>query len=73
MSQDEVVALADTQRSDMLRHISDRILPLQDALELDDISNDELILLRELKSIRVVLSRLDTSKAPDIKWPVLPE
>lgn len=73
LSQNEVVALAETQRSEMLRHISDRILPLQDARELDDISSDELGLLRELKSIRVELSRLDTSKAPDIKWPVLPE
>lgn len=73
LSQEEVIELADTQRSAMLRIISDRILPLQDALELDYITNDELDLLRTLKSIRVELSRLDTSKAPDIKWPVLPE
>lgn len=72
LSQNEVIALANTQRSDMLKLVSNMILPLQDALELDDITSDELDLLKKLKSIRIELNRLDTSKAPDIQWPVLP-
>ncbi|UCS82859.1 tail fiber tail fiber assembly protein [Yersinia phage vB_YenS_P400] len=49
------------------------IAPLQDASDLDDISIEEVALLKKWKQYRVSLNRLDLSIAPNIDWPVTPE
>lgn len=49
------------------------IAPLQDAVDISIATDEEIIRLSEWKRYRVALSRIDTSKAPDIEWPVRPE
>lgn len=48
------------------------ITPLQDALDIDDATEEELTLLKAWKTYRVLLNRLDLSTAPDITWPEIP-
>ncbi|MCX2191932.1 tail fiber assembly protein [Pantoea agglomerans] len=49
------------------------IVPLQDAVDISIATDAEITRLSEWKRYRVELSRIDTSKAPDITWPVRPE
>lgn len=49
------------------------IAPLQDAVETGMVTEEETARLTEWKKYRVLLNRIDTSKAPDIEWPVRPE
>ncbi|TKK36413.1 tail fiber assembly protein [Pantoea agglomerans] len=49
------------------------IAPLQDAVDISIATDAEIARLAEWKRYRVALSRIDTSKAPDIEWPVMPE
>jgi hypothetical protein len=49
------------------------IAPLQDAVDISIATDEEIARLAEWKRYRVELSRVDTSKAPDIAWPVRPE
>lgn len=49
------------------------IAPLQDAVDISIATDSEIARLTEWKRYRVALSRIDTSKAPDIEWPVIPE
>jgi len=48
------------------------IAPLQDAVDISIATDEEITRLAEWKRYRVELSRIDTSKAPDIEWPVTP-
>ncbi|KDU56848.1 caudovirales tail fiber assembly family protein [Escherichia coli 3-475-03_S4_C2] len=45
----------------------------QDAIEAGISTDDEVIQLAKWKKYRVLLMRIDTSKAPDIIWPDIPE
>jgi len=49
------------------------IAPLQDAVDISIATDAEIARLAEWKRYRVALSRIDVSKAPDIKWPARPE
>lgn len=49
------------------------IVPLQDAVDIGIATDAEIARLAEWKGYRVELSRIDTSKSPDITWPVRPE
>lgn len=49
------------------------IAPLQDAVDISIATDEEITRLAEWKRYRVELSRIDTSKAADITWPVRPE
>ena len=46
-----------------------KISILQDAVDLDMATDEERTQLTTQKKYRVLLSRVDTSKAPDIDWP----
>lgn len=48
------------------------IAPLQDAVDFGMATQEEESALKEWKIYRVLLSRVDTSTAPDITWPVKP-
>lgn len=57
-----------------LRAVADsEIAPLQDAVDLGIATAAESAALTEWKKYRVLLMRIDTSKAPDIEWPDMPE
>lgn len=49
------------------------ISTLQDAVDLDMATEKEIALLSEWKSYRVLLNRIDTSLAPEIEWPEVPD
>ncbi|NIG74023.1 tail fiber assembly protein [Klebsiella sp. Ap-873] len=48
------------------------IVPLQDAVDLDIATDEEKTALTNWKKYRVLLMRIDTSKAPGIEWPTPP-
>lgn len=64
---------AEYKKAQLLSEATTKIAPLQDALDTGMATNDEKALLIAWKTYRVLLSRIDTSKAPDIEWPVSPE
>jgi hypothetical protein len=47
--------------------------PLQDAVELDMATDEEKSRYDAWRKYRVLLTRVDTSLAPDINWPEPPE
>lgn len=47
-----------------------RIAPLQDAVDLDDATDEEIALLKKWKQYRVALNRIDTANPT---WPEQPE
>ncbi|WP_442797979.1 tail fiber assembly protein [Pantoea vagans] len=49
------------------------IAPLQDAVDISIATDGEITRLAEWKRYRVALSRIDTTKALDIEWPVKPD
>jgi hypothetical protein len=49
------------------------IAPLQDAVDLDMVSDAEKARLESWKKYRVMLNRLDITTAPDIDWPSAPD
>ncbi|PKE31192.1 phage tail protein [Rahnella sp. AA] len=61
-----------SQRDELMAAATITIAPLQDAVDLDEATDDETALLKKWKQYRVALNRLDLSTAPDITWPVLP-
>lgn len=44
----------------------------QDAVDAEIATEEEAVALSEWKKYRVLLMRIDTSKAPDIEWPPVP-
>ena len=66
------ISEADSQKLDLLNSASATISMLQDAVDLEMATDDEKARLVNWKKYRVLLSRIDTSSAPDINWPVCP-
>lgn len=64
---------AEGTRAGLMQKATDIIAPLQDAIDLDMATDAEKAQLLAWKKYRVLLNRVDTSKAPDINWPVPPE
>ncbi|EMJ5880571.1 tail fiber assembly protein [Enterobacter cloacae] len=71
-SKKEAIDNADSLKAQLMSVATQEILPLQDALDLEMATEKERILLTEWKKYRVLLSRVDTNKAPDIEWPESP-
>jgi len=69
---EELVAQAEQQKVNLISEASQTISILQDAVDLEMATEDEAAQLTAWKKYRVLLSRIDTSKAPDIKWPDRP-
>ncbi|KGA43115.1 hypothetical protein KU75_04475 [Pectobacterium odoriferum] len=68
---DEVVN-AEIKKESLLRNAGTVIAPLQDAVDLGIVSEEEKNTLNAWKKYRVLIMRLDTSKAPDVEWPEEP-
>ena len=73
LTNEQLVALAVRQRASLLATANAVIVPLQDAVDLGMATDAEGALLTEWRKYRVLLSRIDTSAAPDIEWPATPE
>ncbi|HEB5831519.1 TPA: tail fiber assembly protein [Yersinia enterocolitica] len=64
---------AEEKKTQLLNDATVKIAPLQDAVDTELATDEEKAQLTAWKTYRVLLSRIDTSKAPDIEWPVSPE
>lgn len=65
--------VAEQRKGVLLSQAAAAIAPLQDAVDIDDVTDAERASLQAWKKFRVALNRLDLSAAPDIDWPAVPE
>lgn len=72
ISHDELVAQAVAQKNAGMNSATNEISVLQDAADLDMATDEEMAQLAAWKKYRVLMSRVDPSKAPDIDWPEPP-
>ena len=72
-TKDELISVAETQKQHLLASATAAVAPLQDAVDLGMATEAEIAGLQEWKKYRVLLNRIDTSIAPDIDWPSLPD
>ncbi|MBG0696842.1 tail fiber assembly protein [Enterobacter roggenkampii] len=68
----DAVANAEYDKIWRLSYATAAIAPLQDAVDIDEATEEERNLLLSWKKYRVALNRVDTSKAPAIEWPEKP-
>lgn len=64
---------AEEKKTRLLNAAAAKIAPLQDAVDTGMATDDDKEQLMAWKTYRVLLNRIDTSKAPDIEWPVVPK
>ncbi|QHM72949.1 tail fiber assembly protein [Mixta intestinalis] len=70
---EELKQQAESKKRQLLDDATETIAPLQDAADLDMATDEEIALLTAWKKYRVLLNRVDTSVAPDIAWPEVPQ
>lgn len=63
---------AEENKARLLGDAATKIAPLQDSVDTGMVTDDEKAHLTAWKTYRVLLNRIDTSKAPDIDWPEVP-
>lgn len=66
------VAAAEGEKNALILFAGSCISPLQDAVELDMATDEEKSRYISWRQYRVLLTRVDTSLAPDINWPEPP-
>lgn len=71
-TQQELKAVAEGKKSELIREAGEAIAILQDAVDLGIATDGENARLLAWKNYRVLLNRIDTSTAPDIEWPTTP-
>lgn len=72
-TREEEEKVAQLEKVNFMKAATDIINTLQDAVDLGMATDDEAALLTAWKKYRVMLSRVDTSTAPDIEWPEAPD
>ncbi len=72
ISKEQLIAEAEQKKQLLLNEASEAIAPLNDAVDLDMATDEEIALLKEWKKYRVLLNRVNTSVEPDIEWPQKP-
>lgn len=71
-SHDEIVAIAEQKKSALRATADSEIAWRQDAVDVAIATEEEIDGLSKWKKYRVLLMRVDISKAPDINWPEIP-
>ncbi|HCM9478428.1 MULTISPECIES: tail fiber assembly protein [Enterobacter cloacae complex] len=71
-SPEELIAQAESKKSQLMQMANAEVAPLQDAVDLDIATGDEQALLLKWKKYRVLLNRVNPENAPDIIWPDIP-
>ncbi|HDU8655735.1 TPA: tail fiber assembly protein [Morganella morganii subsp. morganii] len=71
-TKEQLVEQAEAEKQRLSSEATEAIAPLQDAVDLDMATPEEEELLKTWKKYRVLLSRVDTTLAQDIVWPVKP-
>jgi hypothetical protein len=72
-TKEEILAFAENEKAKLISYASEKILPLQDAVDLEMATDSELEQLSAWKKYRMLLNRIDVTSAPDIDWPAKPE
>lgn len=67
------VATAQSQQSQLLKEANNEISNLQDAVDAELATEQQIELLKKLKGYRFELNQIDVNTAPNISWPVEPE
>jgi len=67
------IMIAEQNKQKLLDAVYSTISPLQDADDLGIATDAELAKLKAWKTYRVMLNRVDTSKAPNVPWPEQPQ
>ncbi|HCD7494967.1 TPA: tail fiber assembly protein [Enterobacter asburiae] len=68
----DAATLAEQKRKELLEAANAAMAPLQDASDLGIETDEEKESLLAWKKYRVLLNRVDVTKAPDVDWPVKP-
>lgn len=71
-TQEQLTELAEAKKQRLMSEASAFIAPLEDAVDFGMATPKEATDLKEWKKYRILLSRVATSTAPDIDWPVKP-
>ncbi len=61
------------RKSTLMSKATERVSILQDAVDLEMATSEEVALLTKWKKYRVLLSRIDANTPSDITWPAVPE
>lgn len=61
------------RKSSLMAKATERVSILQDAVDLEMATPEEIALLTKWKKYRVLLSRIDANTPSDIAWPEVPE
>jgi|SRR5471030_112775 len=69
----ELISYAEMDKKIRIGNASAEISYLQDAIDLEMTTDEEERSYKAWKLYRVLLSRVDTSTAPEISWPTYPE
>jgi len=69
---ENAVLVAKAMHAILMDEASNVIAPLQDAVDINMATDEEIARLAEWKKYRVLLSRVNMQDAPDIAWPVKP-
>ena len=64
---------AAAQKNELVREATTKISYLQDAIDAEIATDEEMAALAAWRKYRVLLNRIDVEKAPGIEWPVKPE
>ncbi|MFC3939632.1 tail fiber assembly protein [Pseudomonas gingeri NCPPB 3146 = LMG 5327] len=74
-TRDELISLSKAKRDALLSIAANRMGPLQDAVDLDEATVEEVAMLKKWKQYRIALNRIEQQPAfpDDIAWPVSPE
>lgn len=72
LTSSQLIEIAESQKSSLMAQATVAMAPLQDAVDLDDATDNEKAMLTAWKKYRVLLNRVDMSTAPDITWPTKP-
>ena len=67
------VAVAQSKQSQLLREVNAEIVHLQDAVDAEIATEQQVELLKKLKGYRFKLNQIDFDKAPNIDWSEKPE
>lgn len=70
---EQLAVMAASEKAKLLALATIAIDPLQDAADLEIATDKEAASLKAWKTYRVMVNRIDTSKAPNIEWPKAPE
>jgi hypothetical protein len=67
----EILVTNTTERDALLAIATKAIAPLQDAIDLEEATDQEMVLLRKWKQYRIAVNRLDLT-LKQVNWPIAP-